>query len=70
MAKKIECANTAREIYEMTSEIADVAADRALAQMSRRAPGAEAAILLAGYDGRPAGRFGAWPKGLEREGKR
>ena len=70
MAKKIECANTAREIYEMTSEIADVAADRALAQMSRRAPGAEAAILLAGYDGRQAGRFGIWPEGLEREGKR
>jgi cobalt-precorrin-5B (C1)-methyltransferase len=68
MAKKIECANTAREVYEMTAEIAVVAADRALEQVRRRAPGAEAAILLAGYDGRQAGRFGAWPEGLEREG--
>jgi cobalt-precorrin-5B (C1)-methyltransferase len=68
--KKIECANTAREVYEMTGEIVPIVVRHGLAQARRRVPGAEVAILLAGYDGRPGGWFGTWPTDLERERKR
>ncbi len=58
-AKKIECANTARQLYESAqgARLAAVVAPRALAQIERWAPGASAAILLVDYRGRPAGWF-------------
>ncbi len=72
LAKKIELANTAREVYldlapgpALTAEVAR----RGLARCGALAPGATVDILLIGYDGRPAGRFTTGPEGA-KEGKR
>ncbi len=58
-AKKIECANTARQVYESEcgAQLASVVAARALKQVERWAPGASGAVLLVDYRGRPAGWF-------------
>jgi len=60
-AKKIECANTAREVLELLGPghplVGDVA-DRALERLRQWAAGAAVAILLVDYEGRIAGRFG------------
>jgi len=63
-AKTIECANTAREVYLAATDVdvlTAVVAERALAQLRCRAPGAAVAVLLVDYDGTPAGRYGDWP---------
>ncbi len=63
--KKIECANTAREVLQFlgadSTLVAEVAR-RALDECRQRAPGAEIGILLIGYDGQVIARFGDWPK--------
>lgn len=68
--KKIECANTAREVFAELGKrsplVAEVA-ERALAWCRRRAPGASMALLLVGYDGRDTARFGVWPALPQRE---
>ncbi|PLX83737.1 MAG: cobalt-precorrin-5B (C(1))-methyltransferase [Desulfuromonas sp.] len=72
LAKKLEWANTAREVYEASGESArlgDEVAGHALERLSNLAPGADIAILLVGYDGGAAGRFGLWPASMERKGK-
>lgn len=69
LIKKIEFANTAREVFcELGSghPLVDAVAQRALAWMGRRTPGADQAILLIGYDGTAVRRFG--PAGLFTEG--
>jgi len=63
-SEAIECANTAREVFERfgeTTPILRLTAQRALHHLGRWAPGARIRILLAGYHGKPAGRFGDWP---------
>ncbi len=72
LAKTIECANTAREIFEnigMDHPLTALVADRALAQLSGWAPGVDIAVLLVGYGDCQAVRFGNWPKELERKGR-
>jgi cobalt-precorrin-5B (C1)-methyltransferase len=61
-AKKIECANTAREAYESDEggRLAAAVAPRALEEIKKRAPGASIAVLLVDYRGRPAATFGDW----------
>ena len=62
--KKLELANTARQAFEMTAgdpRLVAMVAAAALTAIRRLAPGAAAGLLLVGYDGRPAGRFGDWP---------
>jgi len=64
LAKKIECANTAREVYLGAADpgaLAAMVAARALAQMRTWAPGAALAVLLVDYDGASSGFFGDWP---------
>ncbi|HXV20670.1 MAG TPA: cobalt-precorrin-5B (C(1))-methyltransferase, partial [Desulfuromonadales bacterium] len=64
LAKTIECANTAREVYLAAADpgaLAAVVAARALAQMRIWAPGAALAVLLVDYDGTAAGCYGDWP---------
>jgi len=64
LAKTIECANTAREVYLAAADpgaLAAVVAGRALAQMRIWAPGAALAVLLIDYDGTTAGCYGDWP---------
>jgi cobalt-precorrin-5B (C1)-methyltransferase len=64
LAKTIECANTAREVYLAAADpgaLAAVVAERALAQMRIWAPGAALAVLLVDYDGTTAGCYGDWP---------
>jgi cobalt-precorrin-5B (C1)-methyltransferase len=59
-SKRIECANTAREVFVDHPQAAILAAEvarRALEQMGRRAPGAQLEILLVDYAGGPAGHF-------------
>ncbi len=68
LAKTIECANTAREVYLAAADpgaLAAVVAERALAQMRIGAPGAAVAVLLADYGGTPAGCYGDWPRRAE-----
>ncbi len=63
-SEAIECANTAREVFERFSQstpILDLTAARALKHLKNWAPGARIRILLAGYHGQLAGRFGDWP---------
>jgi cobalt-precorrin-5B (C1)-methyltransferase len=69
LAKTIECANTAREIYLAAADpgaLAAVVAARALAQMRIWAPGAALAVLLVDYDGTAAGCYGDWPGRAEQ----
>jgi cobalt-precorrin-5B (C1)-methyltransferase len=64
LAKTIECANTAREVYLAAADpgaLAAVVAERALAQMRIWAPGAALAVFLVDYDGPTAGCYGDWP---------
>jgi cobalt-precorrin-5B (C1)-methyltransferase len=64
LAKTIECANTAREVYLAAADpgaLAAVVAERALAQMRIWAPGAALAVFLVDYDGTTAGCYGDWP---------
>jgi cobalt-precorrin-5B (C1)-methyltransferase len=64
LAKTIECANTAREVFLAAADpgaLAAVVAARALAQMRIWAPGAALAVLLVDYGGAPAGCYGDWP---------
>jgi cobalt-precorrin-5B (C1)-methyltransferase len=68
LAKTIECANTAREVYLAAADpgaLAAVVAERALAQMRTGAPGAAVAVLLADYGGTLAGCYGDWPRRAE-----
>ncbi len=70
--KKIECANTAREVFEGLAPgggLVDEVARQALRRCRQWAPGAAIGILLVGYDGQPAARFGEWPAEPDREGK-
>ena len=71
-ADRLECANTAREIWtELGGDhplVAEVAA-RALARLRQWAPGARVGILLIAYDERPPLLFGALPCGAKEEGK-
>lgn len=65
LAKTIECANTAREVYLAAANadaLATVVAARALKQLHCRAPGAAVAVLLVDYGGQPAGHYGDWPE--------
>jgi cobalt-precorrin-5B (C1)-methyltransferase len=69
LAKTIECANTAREVYLAGADpgaLAAVVAARALAQMRIWAPGAALAVLLIDYDGTTAGCYGDWPGRAEQ----
>ncbi|WP_305041337.1 cobalt-precorrin-5B (C(1))-methyltransferase CbiD [Geoalkalibacter sp.] len=69
LIKKIEFANTAREVLAELGPhhpLVDEVARRALIWIGRRAPGAERGILLVGYDGNAVRRFG--PPGLFTEG--
>jgi cobalt-precorrin-5B (C1)-methyltransferase len=69
LAKTIECANTAREVYLAAADpgaLAAVVAERALAQMRNWAPGAGLAVLLVDYDGTTAGCYGDWPGRAEK----
>lgn len=62
LIKKIEFANTAREVFvELGANhpLVDAVARRALSWISRRIPGADPGLLLVGYDGREARRFGS-----------
>ncbi len=71
-AKTLECANTAREIFERLGEfpgLVEEVARQALLRCGERAPGANLAILLVGYDAKPAGLFGKWPDAPAGEGK-
>jgi cobalt-precorrin-5B (C1)-methyltransferase len=71
--KQIESANTARQAFESGAGreiLAAAVADRALATISRRVPGAAVALLLAGYDGRPAVRYGDWSESGFEGGQR
>jgi cobalt-precorrin-5B (C1)-methyltransferase len=64
LAKTIECANTAREVYLAAADpgaLAAVVAARALAQMRIWAPGAALAVFLVDYNGTTAGCYGDWP---------
>jgi cobalt-precorrin-5B (C1)-methyltransferase len=68
LAKTIECANTAREVYLAAADpglLAAVVAERALVQMRIWAPGAALAVLLVDYDGTAAGCYGDWPRRAE-----
>jgi cobalt-precorrin-5B (C1)-methyltransferase len=61
--KKIECANTAREVYETLGPdhpLIAMAADHGLEKARQWAPGVAVAVFLAGYGNRPARRFGEW----------
>ncbi len=72
LAKTIECANTAREIFEKIGPdhmLTTIVGKRALAQLSGWAPGVDVAVLLVGYGQDDAVRFGTWPEELERKGK-
>ncbi len=63
--KRIESANTARQVLETAADrqrLAAIVAAEALAVLRRRAPGAAIGILLAGYDGQPAEQYGDWPQ--------
>jgi len=73
LAEEIECANTAREVFERLGAghpLAGMVAGRALARLRQWAPGAAVAILLVGYDG-AVSRFGDWKsfRPLAREEK-
>ncbi len=68
--KKIEFANTAREIFAALGPdhpLTDRVAQLALGRMGERAPGADLGILLVDYGGGVARRFG--PLGLFAEGR-
>jgi cobalt-precorrin-5B (C1)-methyltransferase len=70
LAKTIECANTAREIFEkigMNHPLTALVANRALAQLAGWAPGVAVAVLLVGYGDSEVVRFGNWPQELERK---
>jgi cobalt-precorrin-5B (C1)-methyltransferase len=70
LAKRIECAGTAREALELPGDpaiLAEITAEQALWHMRRRVPEAEIAILLVGYDGRRTWRFGEWPLQIKGE---
>ncbi|BCR03743.1 cobalt-precorrin-5B C(1)-methyltransferase [Desulfuromonas versatilis] len=71
-AKTIECANTAREVFERLEQypgLVEEVARQALLRCGERAPGAALSIMLVGYDARPAGLFGDWPGAPAGEGK-
>jgi cobalt-precorrin-5B (C1)-methyltransferase len=71
LTEEIECANTAREVYESLGgghPLTGIVADRALARLRQWAPGASVAVLLVGYDGSMQ-RFGDWESLSAREGK-
>ena len=70
LAKGIECANTAREVFEKTGAdhpLTRMIADRALAHLQSWAPGVTIAILLVGYGEQQAVPFGEWPDDLNRK---
>jgi len=71
-ADRLECANTARAVWEELGGdhplVAEVAA-RALARLGQWAPGARMALTLAGYDERPPLVFGDLPSRAREEGK-
>ncbi len=70
LAKGIECANTAREVFEKTGAdhpLTRMVADRALAHLQSWAPGVTIAILLVGYGEQQAVPFGEWPDDLNRK---
>ena len=71
-ADRLECANTARDVWEELGGahplIAEVAA-RALSRLRQWAPGARVGILLVGYDERPPLVFGDLPRGAREKGK-
>jgi cobalt-precorrin-5B (C1)-methyltransferase len=54
LTEDIECANTARQVYENLGgdhPLIGIVAGRALARLRQWAPGANVAVLLVGYDG-------------------
>jgi cobalt-precorrin-5B (C1)-methyltransferase len=60
LTEEIECANTARQVYESLGgghPLIGVVAGRALARLRQWAPGAAVIVLLIGYDG-SVQRFG------------
>jgi len=62
LGKRLELANTAREIWERLGPdhpLVNRVAQRALAQLQQWAPGVAVGILLADYHGAVAGRYGA-----------
>jgi len=62
LGKRLELANTAREIWELLGpghRLVEAVAARALEQAREWGPGVEVGILLADYHGALAGRFGA-----------
>ncbi|WP_302504058.1 cobalt-precorrin-5B (C(1))-methyltransferase CbiD [Geoalkalibacter halelectricus] len=62
LIKKIEFANTAREVFselDASHLLVDEVARRALAWIGRRAPGADAGLLLVDYSGQAVRRFGS-----------
>jgi cobalt-precorrin-5B (C1)-methyltransferase len=71
-ADRLECANTARAVWQELGVdhplIAEVVA-RALSRLRQWAPGARLALLLVGYDERPPRVFGDLPRGTREEGK-
>jgi len=63
-AKQLELAHTARELflrYGPQHPLVRRVAAQALTVLAGWAPGVSVGILLAGYDGKPAGRFGVCP---------
>ncbi len=61
LAKKIECANTAREVFAELAPghpLPALVAQRALSRLQQWAPGVKITILLAGYGGASPQRFG------------
>ena len=68
-ADRLECANTARAVWQQIGAdhplVGEVAA-RALARLRQWAAGGKVGLLLVGYDDRPPLRFGAL-EGLAKE---
>ena len=70
LTEEIECANTARQVYESLGgdrPLIGIVAGRALARLRQWAPGSAVAVLLVGYDG-TAWRFGDGKPFSAREG--
>jgi cobalt-precorrin-5B (C1)-methyltransferase len=70
LTEEIECANTARQVYESLGgdhPLIGIVAGRALDRLRQWAPGSAVAVLLVGYDG-AAWRFGDGKPFSAREG--
>jgi len=70
LTEEIECANTARQVYESLGKshpLVGIVTGRALARLRQWAPGSAVAVLLIGYEG-SIEPFGDWKLFSAREG--